>query len=87
LAKPKSNAMGDASQRVGLDPDERASHALRCAARRARPRRAATSGPLDVLFRQAASNSGSKVDVTTAVTALRKALVKHERDIEKLAGL
>ncbi len=36
---------------------------------------------------QTALKSGSKADVTTAVTALQKSLEKHERDIKKFAGL
>lgn len=36
---------------------------------------------------QAALKSGAKGEVTAAVTALQKALAKHERDIKKFAGL
>ncbi len=34
-----------------------------------------------------ALKAGKKADVTTAVTALQKALVKHDKDIRKFAGL
>jgi hypothetical protein len=36
---------------------------------------------------QTALKSGSKADVATAVTALQKTLVKHERDIKKFGGI